>query len=237
MWLFGAASGYRPKIGLRQSTASSEPQRPHNYWERGLSLATVDVALVLAVDSSGSISDEDLALQFHGYADAVTSEAFLNAVRSGPCGQIAITFVAWSSANRQEQVVPWTLLDGMSVARKFASALIHPPGLIPGYTSISGAIDFSVRLLAQCKFDPVRQVIDVSGDGTNNDGRTIIDARDAAIADGITINGLPIIGREPNIAGYYAENVVGGPAAFITVAKDIASFHSAVLQKLVAEIA
>jgi hypothetical protein len=197
----------------------------------------VDVALVLAADGSGSISSEHLTLQFRGYADALTSHDFLDAVRSGEHGRIAITFVTWSNSDRQDQVVPWTLLDGMAAARKFASALVRAPGVTPGYTSISGAIDFGRRLLARCNWPSVRQVIDLSGDGPNNDGRPLTAARDAAIAAGITINGLPIVGGEKDIAGYYAHNVIGGPAALLVVAQTVESFQSAVLRKLVAEIA
>lgn len=197
----------------------------------------VDVALVLAADCSGSISNEDLALQFRGYGQAITSDAVMRAVRSGRHGRIALTFVGWSSAGRQDQAVPWTLIDGIPAAREFASKLLHAPSPIPGYTSISGAIDFAVRLLSACAYPSEQQVIDVSGDGMNNDGRAVTDARDDAVAAGVRINGLPIVSREPNIAAYYAQNVIGGAAAFIVVAADMASFHVAVLRKLVTEIA
>jgi hypothetical protein len=204
---------------------------------RNIAVAAVDVALVLAVDSSGSISNEDLRFQFRGYAQAITSDVFLNTVRSGRHGRIAVTFVAWSSVRRQDQVVPWMLIDGMSAARDFAATLLHAPGPTPGFTSISGAIDFARRILLACGYAADRQVIDVSGDGTNNDGRPVTEARDEAIATGIAINGLPIVRGEPDIAAYYSRNVIGGDAAFVTVARDIASFHTAVLEKFVTEIA
>lgn len=208
-------------------------QLPH----QNVALEAVDIALLLAVDSSGSISTEDLDLQFRGYAQAITSDLFINALRSGRHSRIALSFVAWSSAGRQDQLVPWTLIDGMSAARQFGTKLLHAPGLTPGFTSISGAIDFGRHMLAACGYAADRHVIDVSGDGTNNDGRPVTEARDEAIAAGVTINGLPIIRDEPNIATYYSRNVIGGEAAFITVARDISSFHTAVLEKFVAEIA
>ena len=196
---------------------------------RNVELAAVDVALVLAVDSSGSISNEDLPLQFRGYAQAITSDIFMNAVRSGRHRRIALSFVTWSSAGRHDQLVPWTLIDSTSAAHQFARILLQVPAPIPGYTSISGAIDFARRMLAGCGYAADRQVIDVSGDGANNDGRPVTDARDEAIAAGIAINGLPIVRSEPDIAAYYSRNVIGGEAAFITVAKDISSFHTALL--------
>ena len=204
---------------------------------QNIGVQAVDVALVLAVDSSGSISNEDLALQFRGYAQAITSDVFMNAARSGRLGRIALTFIAWSSAGRHDQLVPWMLIDGMPAARQFAATLMQAPSPIPGFTSISGAIDFARRLLAACGYAADRRVIDVSGDGTNNDGRPVTEARDEAIAAGIAINGLPIVRCEPDIAAYYSHNVIGGEAAFVTIARDISSFHIAVLEKFVTEIA
>ncbi len=113
-------------------------------------MEVVDVALVLAADSSGSISNEDLALQFRGYAHAITSDVFMNAVRSGRHGRIALA--AWSSAGQQDQLVPWTLIDGMSAARQFATSFLHAPGPAPGFTSISGAIDFARQMLSACGY-------------------------------------------------------------------------------------
>jgi hypothetical protein len=127
---------------------------------KNAAVEAVDIVLVLAVDSSGSISDADLALQFQGYAEAITSGVSMNAVRSGRHGRIALTFVAWSSAGRQDQLVPWTLIDGISAARQFVTTLLRAPGPIPGFTSISGAIDFARKVLAVCGYAADRQVID-----------------------------------------------------------------------------
>ncbi len=197
----------------------------------------VDVALVLAADCSGSVSNEDLTLQLRGYAEAITSAPVIRAVRSGRHGRIALTFVGWSDARRQDQLVPWAVIDGLPAARDFAVGLLNAPHPIPGYTSISGAIDYCAGLLSRLGCVPEQQVIDVSGDGVNTDGRAVTEARDAAVAAGIRINGLPIVRQNADIAAYYAENVIGGPAAFVVVAADITSFHAAVLRKLVVEIA
>ena len=125
----------------------------------------------------------------------------------------------------------------MPTAHQFAETLLQAPGPIPGFTSISGAIDFARQRLAACGYAADRQVIDVFGDGTNNDGRPVTEARDEAIAASIAINGLPIVRSEPDVAAYYSRNSIGGEAAFITIAKDISSFHTAVLEKFVTEIA
>jgi Protein of unknown function (DUF1194) len=170
----------------------------------------VDVALVLAIDYSGSISDASLALQVRGYVNAVLSDVFINAVQSGPRGKIALTVLKWSDDWRNEQVVPWICVDGMPAAKRLAAKLSGSPGLIPGHTSISGAIDRSIRLLTDNEFTASRRIIDISGDGINNDGRPVTAARDSAVAQGIVINGLPLVNQEPNIAEYYAQNVIGG---------------------------
>lgn len=197
----------------------------------------VDVALVLAADCSGSVSNEDLALQLRGYAEAVASEEVLRAVRSGRHGQIALTFLAWSGAGRHDQLVPWRLIDGIDAARAFSVALLGAPYPMPGFTSLSGAIDFGVTLLGQCRFPSEQQVIDVSGDGMNNDGRSVAAARDDAVAAGVRINGLPLVRRGEDIVAYYAENVIGGVNALLVIANEMASFREAVVRKLATEIA
>jgi hypothetical protein len=199
--------------------------------------AEVDVALVLAVDSSGSVSEQRLMLQLHGYMDAVRHPSFIEAVRTGRHGRVALTFVEWTDVRRQDQVVHWTVIQNEADAQAFAKAIqdaLHP---LPGWTSISGAIDFSVGLLLGSGFMATRRVIDISGDGANNDGRPVTEARDAAVAAGVTINGLPIIGVEPNLEEYYRENVIGGPDSFVIVVRDISNFAEAVLRKLLVEVA
>jgi hypothetical protein len=197
----------------------------------------VDVALVLAVDTSGSVSEDRMAMQTRGYADAFSTPGLLGAVREGRLGRIAATYVQWSDAGRQTQAVDWTVIGDASTAHGFSRALIDAVRPTPGWTSISGAIDYSARLFARSGVAASRRVIDVSGDGTNNDGRPVREARDAAVAAGITINGLPILEVEPGLDLYYRDNVVGGSGAFIVTVHDINDFAGAVLRKLLVEVA
>jgi len=199
--------------------------------------ATVDVALVLAVDSSGSISEQRLMMQIQGYLDALRHPMFVDAVKGGRHGRIGLTFVEWTDARRQDQVVGWRVIEDESSANSFAQAIHDALRPLPGWTSISSAIDFSVGLLMTCGFMAARRVIDISGDGANNDGRPVTEARDAAIAAGVTINGLPIVEVEPELETYYRDNVIGGPDSFVVVARDTGSFGEAVLRKLLVEIA
>jgi Protein of unknown function (DUF1194) len=197
----------------------------------------VDVALVLAVDSSGSISEQRLMMQIQGYLDALRHPLFIDAVRGGRHGRIALTFIEWTDARRQDQVVGWRLIEDETGAHAFAQAIHDALRPLPGWTSISAAIDFSVGLLLNSGFSAERRVIDISGDGANNDGRPVTEARDAAVAAGVTVNGLPIVEVEPELETYYRENVIGGPDAFVVVARDTGSFGEAVLRKLLVEVA
>jgi hypothetical protein len=199
--------------------------------------AEVDVALVLAVDASGSISEDRLSLQIQGYLDALRHPSFIEAVRGGYRGRIALTFVEWTDARRQEQVVGWRVIEGAADANAFAQAVSAALRPLPGWTSVSGAIDFSAKLLFASRYTATRRVIDVSGDGANNDGRSVTEARDAAVRAGITINGLPILEVEPELEAYYRANVIGGPDSFVVVARDTGSFGEAILRKLLVEVA
>jgi hypothetical protein len=193
--------------------------------------------LVLAVDSSGSISEQRLTMQIQGYVDALRHPSFVEAVGGGRRGQIGLTYVTWTDARRQEQVVPWRVIRDQLSANAFAQAIHDALRPLPGWTSISGAIDFCTGLLMSCGYIATRRVIDISGDGANNDGRPVTEARDAAVAAGVTINGLPIIEVEPNLEQYYRDNVIGGPDAFVVVAGESAAFGSAILRKLLVEVA
>jgi hypothetical protein len=204
---------------------------------QNVALEAVDIAPVLAVDGSDSISNEELALQFRGYAQAVTSDVLMNAVRSGRHGKFALSFVAWSSKGQHDRFVPWTLIDGVPTPHQVAKKLLHAPSPAPGFTLISGAIDFARRMLTACGNAADRQVIDVSGDGTNNDGRPVTEARDEANAAGVAINDLPIVRSAPDIVAHYSKNVIDGEAAFITVAKGASGLQTVVPEKLVTEIA
>ena len=197
----------------------------------------VDVLLVLAIDASGSLSDERLTMQREGHARAVESQAFLDVVTSGHRGRVALAAVEWSNSDRQALIVPWTIVEDAESAWHFASALVRAPRPVPGFTSISGAIDFSVELLSRAPYAATRHVIDVSGNGTNNDGRPVARARNDAVAAGVTVNGLPILDAVGDLETYYARDVIGGPRAFTVVARDMHSFAQAVLRKLVLETA
>jgi hypothetical protein len=197
----------------------------------------VDLALVLAVDVSASIDKSRFELQRDGLSAAFYSEAVVNAVASGENKAIVVTLVEWSGASNQKQVLPWTLINDMDSARAFGSAVAEAPRAFSDFTSISGAIDFSVPLFTLSGYEATRRVIDVSGDGSNNSGRPILDSRDEALAKGIVINGLAILASEPLLERYYRENVIGGEGCFVIVAKDFDAFATAILNKLVKEIA
>lgn len=219
---------------------------------RAAAAQAVDVALVLAADVSRSINDEEFALQRRGYAAAITNPTVLDAIRSGRHGAIAIAFVEWAGEAEQKTVVEWTLIGEAADARKFAAALADAPRSYVGRTAIGSAIDFSLGLLDESGFVADRNVIDVSGDGTSNQGRSVTDARDAALSAGATINGLAIFNRRAaseggylalhtnppgGLAQYYHDNVIGGPGAFVVPIDDFKSFDEAMIRKLVSEIA
>ena len=224
------ARARRPRLAVRAG-ASADVAPPVD------APRVVDVALVLAIDVSGSVSEGRMLLQRQGYSDALCHPGFVEAVRSGPTGRVALTFVQWSEARRQEQSVAWRVIEDAATARQFADAITAADRPMPGWTSISAAIDFSARLIAASGFTAERKVIDVSGDGSNNDGREVTAARDDAVAAGITVNGLPIVEVEPGLDDYYRRNVIGGPDAFVVVARDTDAFAEAVLRKLLVEIA
>jgi len=199
---------------------------------------SVDLALVLAVDASGSVDQYRFGLQKRGYAAAFRSSRVIKAISSGAAQAIAVTLVQWTGPALQEQAIGWTVVRGAAAAEDFAAAIERMPRrLFGGGTSISGAIDYSRLLLARLPFTAARRVIDVSGDGANNRGRSVTLARDAAVRDGIGINGLPILALEPDLDRYYFDHVVGGPGAFMIPAQSYDTFADAVLKKLVMEIA
>lgn len=205
----------------------------------------VDVALVLLADGSGSIDREEFRLQRDGYAEALASPEVLAAIRSNGHQRIGVVFVEWGAPSSQEIIIPWTVIDGEAAAQAFAARLRAEPKRTFGYNSISNAIDLGVGLLAEAPFRAGRRIIDVSGDGPNIGGRDIREARDAAIAQGITVNALAI--RNPGSAvavslgipleDYYRQNVIGGPGAFVQTAEGREGFAQAIRAKLVLEIA
>ncbi len=198
---------------------------------------TVDVALILAIDASGSVSDDRFELQKHGFAAAFRNAKVLAAIRAGDHRAIAVFMLQWTGPPQQEVMVPWTTVsDDISAARVAAAIEASPRRLMGGGTSISGAIDYSVKALATSPYRATRRVIDISGDGANNIGRPAEQARDEAVRQGIRINGLPILTVEPDLDQYYRKNVIGGPGAFVIVAKTYDQYSDAILHKLVTEI-
>jgi len=209
---------------------------------------TVDLELVLAVDVSRSVDDEEYNLQKQGYADAFNHPAVLNAIQSNPHQRIAVTLVEWAGADFQKVIIPWTVISDPESGQLFSDAVRQAPRSFWGWTSISGAIDFSARLFGRDGLESTRRVIDVSGDGVNNSGRPASVARDEAVAAGVTINGLVIMNDRPTpgfntqrpqppLDEFYRENVIGGTGAFLIAIDDFESFAHAIINKLIKEIA
>jgi hypothetical protein len=197
----------------------------------------VDLELVLAVDASGSVSQERFVLQQRGYVAAFRDPRLLQAVRSGATGSIAVTMTQWTGPAMQVQVVPWALIADLASMLAFADAIEKAPRqLFGGGTSISGAIDHAMALFAKSDHKGARRVIDISGDGANNRGRAAADARDEAVQVGVVINGLPILAVEPFLDQYYWTNVIGGPNAFVIAVESYEAFAEAVLKKLIIEV-
>ena len=199
----------------------------------------VDLQLVLAVDASGSVDQRRFELQKQGYASAFRNPRVLRAIRSaGSAGAIAVTMVQWTGPRLQIQVVPWALVRDEASTNALATAIEDAPRqLFGGGTSISGAIDRAMQLFPDGPYRAARRVIDISGDGSNNSGRSVLLARDDAVSAGVGINGLPILTIEPALDRYYADNVIGGPGAFMIAAENYETFADAILKKLITEIA
>jgi Protein of unknown function (DUF1194) len=198
----------------------------------------VDLQFVLAVDASGSVNQYRFELQKQGYAAAFRNPRVLAAIRAGMAQAIAVTMIQWTGPRLQINVVPWMVVKDEASAETLAAAIGNAPRrLFGGGTSISGAIDYSRLILLQSPYAATRRTIDVSGDGANNLGRPAAIARDEAVRDRITINGLPILSVEPDLDRYYFDNVIGGPGAVMVPAENYESFAEAILKKLIIEIA
>jgi Protein of unknown function (DUF1194) len=201
-------------------------------------LHQADLQLVLAVDASGSVDQYRFELQKRGYVAAFRHARVLEAIRSGPNQAIAVTMLQWTGPMMQVPVVGWSRVGDEESAAAFAAAIERVPRqLFGGGTSISGAIDYAATLFAKSPFCAARRGIDISGDGSNNRGRSVTNARDEAVAAGIGINGLPILALEPDLDRYYHDSVIGGPGAFVVAARDFETFGEAILKKLITEIA
>ena len=206
---------------------------------------SVDLLLVLAIDVSRSIVESDAALQRDGYRAAMTDPQVLDAIRGGALGAIAVAYVEWASYQRQHVLLPWTRVASAEDAARWAAALASKPWSSMSWTSLSGALRFGGQVLADCPFEGTRRVIDVSGDGVNNNGPDAEPERDRLVEAGVVINGLPIINDRPRygmssgaeLVPYYTDAVVGGPGHFVIVAESFDSFGQAVRRKLIQEIA
>ena len=206
---------------------------------------TVDVELVLAVDVSYSMDMDELAIQREGYAQAIVSKEFLQALKSGPNGKISVTYFEWAASSDQKIIIPWRLIDGPETADAVANEIMKTPIRRASRTSISGAIYFAMPLFNEDPYHGLRKVIDISGDGPNTNGAPVTIARDEALAKGIVINGLPIMVKEPsystmdidNLDYYYEDCVIGGPGAFVVTIKDREKFKEAIRTKLLLEVA
>jgi hypothetical protein len=211
---------------------------PAQTQESTQALPSTDILLVLAVDASGSVNQTRFELQRRGYADAFRSQQVLSAIQGGSTRSIAVTMVQWTGPAMQVQVVPWMLVKDAASSQALADAIERAPRqLFGGGTSISGAIDHAMLILPNAPYRGLKRVIDISGDGSNNRGRDVREARDEAIKAGVVINGLPIVSLEFDLDKYYFNNVIGGPGAFIVPADSYDNFAQAVLRKLVLEIA
>jgi hypothetical protein len=209
----------------------------------------VDLLLVLAADISRSVDDRKFRLQRDGYAAAIVDPRVVRAMQAGAFGRIAICYIEWASDQDQRLVVDWTRIGSHGEAKHVAERIREAPRSFMGRTAIGAAIDYSMHLLSRSPFGAPRQIIDVSGDGTNNSGRDVTLARDAAIERGVIINGLVILSEIPlptnplhthppgGLTAYYENNVIGGPGAFVLEAQNFESFGQLLIQKLIKEIA
>ena len=208
----------------------------------------VDLELILAVDVSRSIDDEEAALQREGYAEAFRHPAVINAIQSNANRRIAVAYVEWAGTHYQKLTIPWTIVSDAASGERYASIIMSQPRVSERWTSISGAIDFSMRVFAISPYQGTRRVIDISGDGVNNNGRPSSLARDEALAAGTTINGLVIMNdrptpgfseyfTQPALDVFYRDQVIGGPGAFVIAIEDFSTFAYAIRNKLIREIA
>ena len=206
---------------------------------------SVDVELIIAVDVSYSMDLDELAVQREGYAQAIVSKEFLQALGSGPTNKISVTYFEWSASSDQKIIIPWRVIDGPEAADAVANEIMNTPVRRGSRTSISGAILFAIPLFDEDPYQGLRRVIDISGDGPNNNGPPVTPTRDEALGRGIVINGLPIMVREPsysttdidNLDWYYEDCVIGGPGSFVVPIKERERFKEAIRSKLIQEVA
>lgn len=226
--------GFAMVVGLMRPAVALEP---------------VDLALVLVTDVSRSIDDSEFQLEKAGTQAAFTDPRVIAAIKGGAVGKIAVAYVEFAAAYEVQTVVDWRVVSDAGSAAAFARAVSEAPRSFRGRTSISAGVDQAVKMLKEAEFEATRRVIDVCGDGTNNNGRDSDAARDDAVAAGITINGLAIINEHPvswtfahvqppgGLDNWYREHVTGGQGAFVIEIRDFHTFGEAMTRKLISEIA
>ena len=196
----------------------------------------VDVALVLAVDCSYSVTEDEFGLQLQGIADALRSPDVKRLIRSGADGGIGVVLLEWSGHDTQDVAIPWTRLGSDESIENYADHLLRLHRLESGYTSISGAIGAGLAQLSRVSFRAERRVIDISTDGINNDGVQPDIMRDLAARAGVTVNGLTITNDVAYLDLYFQHHVITGPRSFVVKADDYAAYHEAMKRKLLREI-
>jgi hypothetical protein len=197
------------------------------------------LALVLAVDISPSVNDQEYHLQMAGFASAFRHPAIVKAVSFWGSGGIAVTVVLWSSVNNQARVIDWTRVHDAASARALANRIEQMPRPLTELglgTAVGAAMVYAAKQFARSPFRCQRRVIDVSGDGRSNVGPKPSEARDVIVKLGITINGLAIVSDEPDLNVYYRDQVIGGRSAFVITAATHEAFDVAIRQKLLREI-
>jgi hypothetical protein len=241
----GAIAGGDVAVVAAPNSTTASAARPAAQFSDTQAAPAVDVELVLAVDVSYSMDMDELAIQREGYAQAIVSKEFLQALKGLPNGKISITYFEWAASSDQKIIIPWRVIDGPETADAVAAEILKTPIRRASRTSISGAINFAMPLFAENPYRGLRRVIDISGDGPNNNGTPVTAARDAALEKGIIINGLPIMVKEPsystmdidNLDYYYEDCVIGGPGSFVVSIKDRDKFKEAIRSKLLLEVA
>jgi hypothetical protein len=239
------ASVWTTAVAAALATLAARPVQFGGDMPRERAQTNVDVELVLAVDVSYSMDPEEQALQREGYINALNSPEFLKALGQGMHGRIAVTYFEWASSSDQKIVLPWRIIDGAATAKTVTDEIAAAPYRRAYRTSISGALAFAAPLFEGSAYKGIRRVIDVSGDGTNNQGVPVTGVRDEVLAKGITINGLPIMIKRDAFGGmdidnldvYYEDCVIGGPGAFVVPIQNREKFKEATKTKLVLEVA
>ena len=197
----------------------------------------VFVELVLAVDCSSSVNEEEFELQMLGLSQAFAHRDIHTALEQAGAKGIAVALLQWSGEADQIRSIQWHHVFDEATAQNFADILLNTPRqAVGGATALGDAILESAAWIHSNNFLGERQVIDVSGDGQNNQGEPANLARDQAIKSGVTINGLAILNEDPRLGEYYVENVVAGPGSFLITADDFEDFSRAIRKKIFFEI-